>query len=1191
MREWSIQQNRAISEMGCSLLVSAGAGSGKTAVLVERIIRLVIQGVDLDKFLVVTFTQAAAGEMRERISEAILERLDGDPDQGEYLRRQLYLLKSASISTIHSFCTEIIRNYFYVIGIDPQFKVADENEARLIKNEALEELLEFEYEMGQETFSGLAEMYSGSKNDQALADLIERLHSFVHSLPEPWKWLEKQAGQFGCTYDQFLTSSWVKQLMQQIRQQLYGIRGLLDAARNLIQGDKSFKGYLNTLDLDMDNIQVLLAAHGQGPEGLMGAIRSIEIPRLGRAAKDAGEDLRLHVKSLRDEAKNSLVKLQKALQGRQLHEFHQDILDLHPYMQCLTRLVNEFQSRYRILKAQKNLLDFNDLEHQALRILSDPQVSDELRDRYSYIFVDEYQDSNMVQEYLIQSICGDDNLFLVGDIKQSIYRFRLADPSLFLKKYREYPQSSGNNKQRIDLLANYRSDPEILHAVNTIFRSIMSEDLGEMDYDEESFLYTGWEAKAKAMHEKQPVKVTIIEKNSNDENDDFASLETAECEARLAGLYIQESLGQPVLDPRSGEEKCLEYRDMVVLLRATQKWGHIFWETFTEMGIPVYADINTGYFDAIEVKLLLNLLRIIDNKQQDIPLLSTMRSSIGGFTIEEMAEIRVEQPRAAFFDALSYYANNKENELAKKASQFISRIKKWQERANFLAVDELIWEIMLESGYLYYVSALPGGQQRQGNVKILLDRARQFQSTTFSGLYHFINYLEKVESSSGDLGVARTLGENDDLVRIMSIHKSKGLEFPLVIVPGLGKKFNTRDTSSPMLLHRELGLGPRFIDLELRCYHDTLPRQVIRQKIAREGLSEEMRILYVAMTRARNRLFLMGTVPNLEKSCSRWIRPLDAFNLARAGSFLDWLGPVLIRNEDGEVLRKWLPDQNLIEIMKDDESRWQIELFNMDSLSGTLQAASADAQLSSEQDELEKHVDDVLIRRLKWVYPWQYASQIPSKLSATQIRKMKNRSLAQFEQDIPALTRRLRYLESSKIETKRLSPAERGTLIHFIMQKIDLGRVANRQEIEKQIEDMFSREIIDREYAEYIDVEKLWTFFKSELGQRVIAAKQVFRELPFNLLKEGREFLDINETFSEPFMIQGVIDMCFIENDEIVLLDYKTDSIFEREDIKEIVEKYRPQLEIYCQALETLMNRKVKETYLYLFSRDSAVGL
>lgn len=1194
MREWSAQQSLAIGEKNCSLLVSAGAGSGKTAVLVERIIRLVaFEGVDLDNFLVVTFTQAAASEMRERIGEAILEQLNNHPEQEEHLRRQMHLLKNASISTIHAFCSDILRGYFHAIGLDPQFRVADENEARLLKNEALEMLLESQYEKSDPDFAGLAEMFSSSKNDEALAALIERLHIFIHSLPDPWQWLQQQADMFAAPYQTFRQSPWVGSLMKHIKVQLLGIRGLLLAARELAGSEKSLQGYLKTIEADLDNNSQLLSAYKIGPEELLEAVKQVQIPRLNRAGKDAGEAVKNHVKALRDEAKSSLVKLQKAIEGKSLKIWHQDIVEMGPYIRCLIRLVEEFQNIYADLKARRNILNFNDLEHKALKILEFPVIAEELRSRYSYIFVDEYQDSNMVQEQLIKSICRDHNLFLVGDIKQSIYRFRLADPMLFLSKYREYPQSRGLGRLRVDLTANYRSDSQILHAVNLIFQSIMSEDLGEIDYTKAEFLYTGWENERQSRMGNLPVKVAIIDKASEDENDDLTAMENAEAEARLVGCYIKDSLGQIFLDHRSGKEKPLEYRDMVVLLRATQKWGHIFYETLMEMGIPVYADINTGYFDAVEVKLLLNLLRVIDNKQQDIPLMSTMRSSIGGFTIEEMTEIRLELPESSYYEALSCYARNHDNQLSRKAQEFINRLARWQDRANFLPVDELIWEVILESGYLYFVNALPGGEQRVGNVRILLDRARQFQTTSFSGLYHFINYLERVEQSSGDMGVAKTLGEGDNLVRVMSIHKSKGLEFPLVIIAGLGKKFNTRDISAPMLLHRDLGFGPRFIDLELRCYHDTLARQVIGQRVLNEGLSEEMRILYVAMTRAQSRLILVGTTADLEKSCSRWIRPMDAFNLAKARSFLDWLGPVLIRHLDGEKLRCCLPDRDMVDMFDQDDSRWDIEIVdNRLIFSRSQDLMQGQKETSGGQFKWREADDRTVVERLNWEYPWRHASQIPSKLSATQIRKIKNkgdRMPGQY-QDIPALRRRLNYISDRHGEKKVISAAERGTIMHFAMQKLDLKRVSSRYQICEQIEDMIGRELIDKSYADYIDVEKIWRFFQSELGRRIAASREVFRELPFNLVQAAGQVLDI-ENCTESLLVQGVIDMCFVEGNDIVLLDYKTDSIFYEEEIGEIVDKYRPQLEIYRQALEQLMNRKVKESYLYLFSRDMAIQL
>ncbi|HWP97541.1 MAG TPA: helicase-exonuclease AddAB subunit AddA [Syntrophomonadaceae bacterium] len=1197
MRGWTEEQQKAIHVRDCNLLVSAGAGSGKTAVLVERIIQLLIQEkMDLDRFLVVTFTQAAAAEMRARIGTALLEQLGTKQSDENHLRHQLYLLNNASISTLHSFCSETLRRYFHIINLDPNFRVSDENESQMMKDEVLEDLLEEQYQLDTPEFTALVESFGGSKSDQAVGEIILRLHSFIHSLPQPWNWLRQQVECFDCDSQEFLSSSWIQSLLDQVKSNLFGISGLLKAACELALQDPQLSNYVKTLAEDQSLIGSLLIQLDGDGEAFFSALGAAEFARLSRAGKEADPFLKDHVQGLRKEAREHFKKTKAMAGQRSLDEWQRDLNRLHPLMNYLAHLVGEFHKGYTARKEEKNLLDFNDLEHQALRVLDHQVVAEELRQRFKFIFVDEYQDSNLVQESIIEAIRKEENLFLVGDIKQSIYRFRLSDPNLFLKKYGEYGTEAEASKLRIDLNANFRSHPAILDVVNSLFQRIMSTNLGEMDYGEDACLKSGkasWAAEQES-ERLPPVQMIVVEQETSSTSEEASEDEWdgMELEARVVAQYIRDQVGELFYDPNLPGLRPIQYRDIVVLMRATRRWATVFWEALAQAGVPAYADINTGYFEALEVQVFLNLLRLIDNKKQDLPLLSVMRSQLGGFTLEELVEIRLVRRNGPYYQALELYAHEHQDDLSRKVRGFQQQLEEWQEASNSLPVDELIWRIMLDTGYYYYVGAMPGGSQRQANLRLLLDRARQYQQSSLHGLFNFIHYLERIQKGNGDLGVAKSLGENENLVRIMSIHKSKGLEFPIVIVAGLGKKFNQRDAASNLLLHRQLGLGPRYVDLDLRIFHDTLARSVIRNKIRSENLSEEMRILYVALTRAESKLVLVGSLPNLERSVRKWLRPMDSFNLSNAGSYLDWIGPVLLRHPDGEMLRRYLPSSDLIEDYIEDGSHWQVQILSRQAAADLCNKIYTGIWESEEgiiPDGFDQIVGEIE-GRLNWIYPYEYATRIPSKLSVSQVRKLKNRGTgAGIVAEIPPLVTRPAFLSGPVEPGRTYTAAEKGSIVHFVLQHLDLARVSCREDIVGQMAELVEQVRLSPEDAEQVNVTGVLHFFQSPLGCRVMKAPNVYRELPFNLIQDAGMLIPGENPGYEPLIVQGVIDLCFTEGEEMVLIDFKTDAVSDPASAVLLIDSYRPQLDLYQQALENIMGRRVKERYIYLFALEQAV--
>ncbi|KAB3534145.1 helicase-exonuclease AddAB subunit AddA [Alkaliphilus pronyensis] len=1185
MPSWTKQQEAAITARNSNLLVSAAAGSGKTAVLVERIIKLIIEDeVNIDELLIVTFTNAAAGEMRERIAKAIIKELEVKNSKEEHLRKQLTLLNKATIATLHSFCIEIVKKHFHFINIDPSFRIGDATETLLLKQEAIEEVFEEEYNEGNQLFHRLVEAYGGRRDDNQLQELVLNIYSFIQSQPYPLMWLKEKVELFSMNLEEFYKSPWVKTIKQSIILRLKGIKDLLLEAINVCQKPMGPYQYEAAITNDILVIDALINAIEVGLVEFYSSLKEVKHQTLGRC-KEADEALKEEAKKLRNTAKDGIKKLKNEILSASPKEYVEDLNSLQPLMEYLAKIVEDFNSTYQNKKAEKGIVDFNDLEHFALRLLENPMVSQEYQEGFRYIFIDEYQDSNIVQETIIQRIKRKNNLFMVGDVKQSIYRFRLADPSLFIDKYDTFSSEEDGLNRRIDLAKNFRSRKEILDGVNFIFKNIMSRTVGEINYTEEVFLNAGGEF---PVTEDKSLELHLIEKDPDIEEASQAieELEDIDVEAKIIAKRIKAALKEEVYDGATGSFRRVQYRDIVVLLRATKQWAPSFLQTFLQEGIPAYADIGSGYFEAIEVSLFMNLLKVIDNKRQDIPLLSVMASPIGGFTINELITVRTEYRDKSYFNGIFKYINEKSDGLSKKLNSFINRIEEWAEEAKYTRMDELISKLYTDTGYYHYVGAMPGGIQRQANLRVLLDRANQFQSTSIRGLFNFISFIEKLQSNRGDMGSAKILSENDNVVRLMSIHKSKGLEFPVVIVAGLGKQFNLRDLNNRMLLHKDLGIGPDYVDPDLRIIRETIAKMAMKDKIKLESLSEEMRILYVALTRPKDKLILVGSVKQLEKKCRKWGRPLLDYSIAGAITYLDWIGGLLVKHRDGEKLRR-IADLELLEAdLLEDNSRWSIKIHNKGQLVGE------ELQENTERELLKKRLEspdleatsykDDINRRLNWHYPYVAATKIPSKLSVTDIKQSQISKLEGLGIKIPKLIKIPKFIDKSNT----LSAAEKGTVLHFVMQHLDFSRGLSFKDIEEQIGGMVTNELLTEVEAATVNVAKIEKFFSSDIGKRLLRAKEVYREVPFNIKKTASEVLDGIES-DEELLIQGVIDCYFKEAEGIVLIDYKSDYVFE--DVELIVTKYKTQLQLYKEALQAIGGEEIKECYIYLFDKDKAI--
>lgn len=1240
--KWTEEQLRAITERGCNLLVAAAAGAGKTAVLVERIIRKITDEenpVDIDKMLVVTFTNAAAAEMRERIGDAIEKALEKNPGSRK-LQSQLTLLNKASITTIHSFCLEVIKNNFHCIDLDPNFRIADETEMLLIKTEALEELFEEKYEAENlsEEFLKLVECYGGSRDDRMLQDMVLTLYEFVQSHPWPKKWLEENTEIFNLPVgEDFGSTLWAEILIENVKMELSGLLKIMQKAVNIIQNAYGLEPYLPTFYDDISNMKVLLKNCDGSWDQLYDAFSALEFGRLSsKCPEDRNKVKQEQVKAMRNGVKEKLRKIKKEIFLSRSSEIIDDLNNLYPLVSCLSQLVMEFEEKYTVKKREKSLLDFNDLEHMCLEILIETndkgdimpsQVAQALRERFEEILMDEYQDSNLVQEVILNTISrkdmGQPNVFVVGDVKQSIYRFRQARPELFLEKYNTYSDELDSKDRKIQLYKNFRSRKEVIDGVNFIFKQIMSRNIGELDYDDSEALNRGSDYALLDEHDGiagGPVELHIIdlkdEENGTgipgDGEEQEEQPHAVQSEARIVAKRIKEltgssASGKPfkVYDKSLKAYRPVEYRDIVILLRTTKNWADTFMGELNIQGIPSYADTATGFFKTVEVQIIMSLLQIIDNPIQDIPLLSVLRSPIGAFSSDELINIRLCDRKVSFYEAMKKQAEEGDNQTAEKVIKFLHDLDGWRDKALHMSTDELIWYLYTDTGYYSYAGAMPGGVQRQANLRMLFEKARQYEETSYKGLFNFINFINKLKANSGDMGSAKILGENENVVRIMSIHKSKGLEFPVVIVAGCGKRFNMQDTTRRILLHQDLGFGPDFVDYEKRIAYPTVPKQALKYKIKLETLSEEMRILYVAFTRVKEKLIITGSVRDIGKAVNGWYSCLDTgdiklpeYRILNAKNYLDWIGPALIRHGDCSLLRKSAAvDEGYEETLLEDDSVWEVRSWNKgDILTVEVEAEQKEEDFLCKLKELkldnpDSEYSEEIVKRLDWEYQYRMSGKLPAKVSVTELKR---RSNTEFSEEyapslvyMPPLVKKPTFLE----ETKGLNAAERGTVLHFVMQHLDLKKVSTPQEIKTQVDEMIVNELLTEQEAKTVDINRIDKFFRSPLGQRSLRTNSVNREVPFNIeLKSTEIYKDLPEEIygKETVLLQGVIDCYFEENGDIVLVDYKTDYVPDGE-IELIKEKYRVQIEHYTRALERITGRKVKEKYIYLFRNGEMI--
>lgn len=1254
--QWTDEQWQAITRRGNNLLIAAAAGSGKTSVLVERIIRRIMdtsEPIGVDQLLVVTFTNAAAAEMRHRIGDALRKALKEDPHSA-HLRRQLALLQRATITTLHSFCLGILRQYYYLIDLDPDFRIADQMEGDLLRQDTLEEQLEDWYEYDP-AFHSLANVMLDGQDDQVLVSLLLRLYEFSRSHPNPESWLTDAARMFEVDEQRGLDGlKWTRSVRRSLALELGGMEKSMRRAVELAASADGPAAYLPLLETEVDALSRARKACHDGWEAVEQAVRAVVFAKLP-PVKGTDPAVKEQVQDLRNAVKKAIADLKEQYFTTSIQQYLADLNRLAEHMQTLARLVAVFAEAFQQAKRERSLVDFGDLEHLALRILTEPDETGtirpsslalQLREQFAEVLVDEYQDINLVQETILQMVSRDvgtngwANRFMVGDVKQSIYRFRLAEPQLFLDKYLAYQTDiqemscQSDEGWRIDLAANFRSRREVVDAVNYLFRQIMSPGVGEIDYDRSAELINR-ASYPEVERDRLRVEVHLIDRSdTSGERETNAYTESteeaessvpgsesdaevaeeasaAQLEARLIAerirRWMQPGEGeapQLVFDKKTGGLRPLAYRDIVILLRATSGWGETMQEELVAADIPVYAEQTSGYFATIEVDTVLSLLRVIDNPMQDIPLAGVLRSVIVGLAEEHLAHIRIQYPSGPFYQAIMQYVQEQPvtKGWERDLHRFFTQLDKWRTQARRGALSELLTTLYRETGYLDYVAGLENGQQRQANLRALHDRARQYEAGSYRGLFRFLRFVDRMQEAGNDLGEARTVGENEDVVRIMTIHKSKGLEFPVVFVAGMGKQFNTMDLKSHFLLHKDLGFGPMAVDAEAQVRYPSMAALGIRQQLRRDLLAEEMRVLYVALTRAREKLVLLGSSKNLAKSISDWgsqgegERLIDE-DLVRAKGYLDWVGRALMRHPEAGPLRDYPGKHGDGEAVRvttiPDESIWSFHFYKADELRTRTSLSEHDLacweQLTERKEVAERPADEkmreLVDRLLGWSDPHEMAPLVAARWSVSELKRRAQEKVKSQSFSLPSITEKPKFLTEQK--PHRLSGAEKGTLTHLIMQHLDLRRSLDEADISEQVAALSARRFLTEEQVRAVDVAGLARFFATSLGQRMIRAKIVHRELPFTLAIPANEVEpDLGDSY-EQVIVQGVID-CLIEEQDgnLLLIDFKSDWIGAEptpQVIKEITRRYEEQLKLYGRAIQQITGKSHDQLESHLF--------
>lgn len=1138
--KWTKEQEHIIRSRNKNILVSAAAGSGKTAVLIERIKQLVIKDhINIDEFLITTFTNAASSEMKERLNIAVKEEIKTNRGDVGFLRKQLSMIPRANIGTFHNFSLEIIKRYFYFTDLEPGFAIGDDTQVSIIKKESINELFERRFEYDYDEFSKFLEKYSTDKSEEKLKNNIINIYDELRSIPWYMSWAEEK-----------------KELLKSLypSDKLGIVKCVIEnAAKNIYQAAKFYEDAAETAekagvesiftkaeqDAEMvrdaaEKINTISIGTNDGSISFQNAFKEtadifqkfgFNTMRASKAEQENYNDIKDQVSGCRKKGKKLIDDTAEKYFSRDLEDYDTEMKDLYPDTGYYVGLLKEFEEIYKVKKSEKNIIDFDDVMHYALEILQNDMVAEEYKSRFKYIFIDEFQDSNMLQESIIDKIARENNVFMVGDVKQSIYKFRLAEPEIFKRKYEKYSRKTEMQSEKTDLNSNFRSKHNVIKTVNEVFSDIMD------DYGENEKLYCGIGKE----HEGFKSRMTLVDKKSKGD-DDF--LENEEAEAEIISNIIKETKGKTIYDLKKKTYRKLEYKDIVVLSRNRNSISLIE-KHLNNSGIPAFGDNTGGYFESVEIEVFVNLLKIIDNTRRDIPLISVMRSMIFDFSARELAQIRIEFDDGSFFSAVEKYAYTGSDERIKnKINKLIESLKYWKALNKTVTLEELIRRLLYETGYFDYCSGLPVARQRISNLRLIVEKASEFEEKNYSGLYGFLTYVEAMKKNNIPVGEAKIAADDEDVVRIMTIHKSKGLEFPIVILSGAGRKIKSKGIGMGASLHKDLGIGLPTVNKKEGWHRKTLLQRAIEMKKAQEETEEEIRILYVALTRAMDKIEVTGSIDDAER--------LDENNPGKR-TFVDMMYPAFIKN--GDVIQI----KNIKDLKNDKDMYFTGKLSEKKLL-----------RLISEQNESELY--NKIDKRLSYVYPYTLSQRVKSKYSVTELNNYVLGSKKTEELKQPDFS----------LQRKGLSPAEAGTVMHRIMEKIDFKKafLQKGKYIKERIIDLKNKGVLTEEEKKYADIESIVGFFDSQIGKRAALAMNSEKE---------REFILLKNIDGEDTIVQGVIDFFFEEKDGFVLIDYKNSYIDNERDEDKIVERYKEQIALYKEALEESKGKKVKEAYLYMF--------
>lgn len=1248
--KWTKQQEQAINMRGSDILVSAAAGSGKTAVLTERIKQLIInEGISVENMLIVTFSNAAAAEMKEKIIKALKQAEEAEPEKALHLRKQIRLARAADISTFHKFSMGVIRRYFYMTDIDQNFGICDESRRTIMIEESLEELFEERFENGYDdgekerseynrselTFEEFLKMYADVRSEEKVKEMIRQVYRFIMSMPDPFDWLQNAVEAVNNDIERFKRSP-----VYAARQSdtVKSVRRMVEIYEEVCSAVADLPSIAPKAEEDMKKLTEVLDAAENGTDEQLEKALNIKFAtfRASRDDKECYDVIKDYISAKRDAVKKTVKSLIQKNYSITLEDSVNRIRRTYQAAIYLEDLVLDFHERFTQKKREKNVLDFNDIEHIALEILRHDEITQEYKEHFNVIFVDEYQDSSILQETLIQQISRGDNVYMVGDVKQSIYKFRLAEPEIFIDKYNDF-RSGARPGIRIDLNRNFRSKGHIINSVNAVFKNIMNKETCGIDYDDDAALKKGseYEGDLDRKTSLHLIDTGMPDDSDTDEIDDaILNMQKTELEARLTAELAAKRIGQEIYDQKKGCVRKIEPDDIVILLRGIKGQSEIYAKALKEVGIPAYIDAGEAYFETTEIEVFMNLLRVIDNRRSDLPLLSVLYSPICDFSIDDLINIRLWDKSTGYNEAFTSLAKTAPEDvddelkpLVEKCRENCEKFDRWRTYARFMPLETFLWQLMQETYYLDYVTALPGGDRRAANLRSLVDKAIDFSSSQTKGLFSFLRYVEAMNEGKVQIGQALQADTGERMTRIMTIHKSKGLEFPVVILAGLGRRFNRDRNADNVIMHKDLGIAMRYSEPERHFTSETLSHKIIAAQKENERIAEEMRILYVAMTRPMDELVMVGGLKDLGAQMEKYETGIRG-GAYGALCYLDWIVPYA--KEGG------------IEIVQHDRR----EMSSQDAAENENASALMEemcAGFPSFRDE--KGLAPMLSERFSYEYPFAGDVASKSKFAVSELnRALRGVSIEDMHrrvrisvkgsddelpdvsdtasgtlsaQKIPDIPDTLQppavekcnaaadyaVPEFMKSETS-ISAAARGTLTHKVLELIPFEKVLTEDEIKAFVQSLPSAGYMTKNEADAVDCKKAAAFFSSETGRRACLAQWIRKEWPFTLRKKKEEIAamaasaDIREkmleNLADEVLIQGIIDCCFRDDDGIVIVDYKTDWVDRQNKnaaIKRLKEEYKRQVELYAEVVERALGERVSSKILFLLDSGDVIEL